>query len=234
MTIAALCDEYVQNGMVGKKASTIKSDLSRIATHIKPALGKRKVIGVTQEDVEQFMQGMKPASAKRVAGLLGAIFTYSIKRKLRADNPVHGVEKPADVKKTRRLSDAEYQQLWGALQNGALANTVSEAILMLAVTGWRSGEVTNLKFYEVDLERRIAVLGDTKTGQSVRPLSSAAIETIKRQPVRDGQELVFEHRHAKAISDMDHWFRKLGMDKTITPHTLRHSFASLGRIEPQG
>jgi hypothetical protein len=44
-----LCDEYVsdmQSGKVnGKKISTIKTDISRIETHIKPALGKRKVAG---------------------------------------------------------------------------------------------------------------------------------------------------------------------------------------------
>jgi Arm DNA-binding domain len=46
-TMEKLCDEYVsdmQSGKVnGKKISTIKTDISRIETHIKPALGKRKV-----------------------------------------------------------------------------------------------------------------------------------------------------------------------------------------------
>ena len=102
-----LCDEYVsdmQSGRVnGKKLSTIKTDISRIATHIKPALGKRKVAGITQEDVEHFMHGLNPGSARRVTGLLGAIFSYAIKRKLRETNPVHGLDKPADVKRMRRL-----------------------------------------------------------------------------------------------------------------------------------
>jgi hypothetical protein len=69
----------MQSGKVnGKKISTIKTDISRIETHIKPALGRRKVAGVTQEDVEQFMHGLNPGSARRVAGLLGAIFSYSV------------------------------------------------------------------------------------------------------------------------------------------------------------
>jgi site-specific recombinase XerD len=226
LTVAQLCDEYVAAMESGnsKKASTIKSDKSRIAAQIIPKLGQRKVIGVTQEDAEQFMQGMNLGSARRTVGLLGAIFSYAVKRKLRTDNPVHGLDKPDDVKRMRRLSESEYTQLWSALQK---RDASTDVILLLAVTGWRSGEAKNLKFSEVDLERRTATLGDTKTGMSVRPLSGAAIEIIKRQPVKNGQ-FVFEHRHAKPISNLTPWWNKLGMPDDITPHVLRHSFASLG------
>jgi integrase len=70
-------------------------------------------------------------------------------------------------------------------------------------------------------------LGDTKTGVSVRPLSSAAVEIIKRQPVKNGQ-FVFEHKYAKPITNLTPWWNKLGMSGDITPHVLRHSVASLG------
>jgi integrase len=228
-TIAALCDDYVadmQAGKInGKKASTVKSDISRIATHIKPALGKRKVTGVTQEDVEQFMRGMSAGSARRNVGLLGAIFGYAVKRKLRTDNPVHGLDKPADVKRMRRVSEAEYAQLLSALENEK--SVAADVFLFLAISGWRSGEAKDLKFSEADLERRIATLGDTKTGLSVRPLSGSAIEIIKRQRRRENQQFVFEHKHAKPISNLTPWWNKLGMPDDVTPHVLRHSFASL-------
>jgi integrase len=228
-TMAELCDEYVadmQGGKVaGKKASTIKSDVSRIAAHIKPALGKRKVAGITQSDVEDFMRGMSPGSARRNVGLLGAIFSYAVKRKLRPDNPVHGVDKPADVKRMRRLSESEYAQLWSALQTRA--NVASDVFLFLTITGWRSGEAKNLRFSEVDLERRVATLGDTKTGLSIRPLGNAAHDIIKRRRGREGQQFVFEHKLAKPITNLTPWWNRLDMPKDITPHVLRHSFASL-------
>jgi hypothetical protein len=62
---------------------------------------------------------------------------YAVKRKVRPDSPVHGIDKPADVKRMRRLSESEYAQLWSALQ--AKKNVASDVILFLAVTGWRSG-----------------------------------------------------------------------------------------------
>jgi integrase len=94
------------------------------------------------------------------------------------------------------LSNDEYKQFWNGLKNDSLDNMIADVFLRLAVTGFTSGEVRGLKWSEIDLERRIATLEDTKSGLSVRPLSNAAIENIKRQ--KTGGVLVFDH-HGKAL-----------------------------------
>jgi hypothetical protein len=50
-------------------------------------------------------------TASRTVGLLGAIFTYAIRHGMRSDNPVHGVMRPVDGRRERRLSDDEYAAL---------------------------------------------------------------------------------------------------------------------------
>jgi integrase len=220
-TIAELCDEY-QKRDNGKKPGTIRSDSSRIKGQIKPRLGKLRVASVTGEQIEDFVRSLSIGSQARTIGLLGAIFSYAVKRKMRPDNPCRGIEKPKETKKTRRLSEAEYAQFGSAL-NEAI---VSDIFLLLAVTGWRSSEAKNLRWSELDMERCIATLGDTKTGVSVRPLSGAAIEIIKRQK-QNGAAYVFDHGHGKPIDALRHQWLKLGMSAEVTPHTLRHSFASL-------
>ena len=177
-TVSELCDDYSAN-VNGKKASTVKSDNSRIKLHIKPKLGKFRVCAVTSEMVETFMHSMSPASGKRSVALLGAIFTWAIKRKMVVVNPCHGIEKPADAVKTRRLSVDEYAQLGSALHGD---NVAKDIFLFLAVSGWRSSEARLLKFSELDLDRRVASLSDTKSGQSIRPLNKIAIEIILTQP----------------------------------------------------
>ena len=58
-SLSELCDsdiEEIKEGRISKKVSTIRSDLSRIKTHIKPKqLGRLKVISISQDDVEKFM-----------------------------------------------------------------------------------------------------------------------------------------------------------------------------------
>jgi integrase len=228
MTLAQLSDAYIadiESGKInGKKSNTIMSDKSRIKNHIKPKIGKLKAIHVTGHQVEEFMHSLSAGSAKRTIGLLGAIFSFAQKRKLRTDNPCHGIEKPKDNKRMRRLSDAEYRQLSEAISKAN--DTVANVVFMLAISGWRSSEVKNLRWSELDIERRIATLGATKTGLSIRPLSSAAIDLISRQP-RTESPFVFVHVRGKPIYNIrPHWLT-LGMSADVTPHTLRHSFASL-------
>jgi Phage integrase, N-terminal SAM-like domain len=74
-----LCDEY-QKSANGEKVSTLKTDASRIATYIKPKLGKMKVASITSEAVENFKHSLSPGSAKRATGLLGAIFVRGEQR----------------------------------------------------------------------------------------------------------------------------------------------------------
>ena len=145
MTVAQLCEKYIEDleagRMNGKKTSTLMSDKSRMKNHIVPKIGKLKAISITPEQCEGFMYSLSSGSAKRTIGLLGAIFSFAKKRKIRTDNPVHGLEKPKDVKRTRRLSDAEYRQLSVALVSAD--NPLADIVTMLAITGWRSSEVNS-------------------------------------------------------------------------------------------
>jgi integrase len=182
------------------------------------------VASATQAQIEDFKHQISPGSARRIIGLTGAIFAYAIKKGLRETNPCRGVETPKDKTRLRRLSVAEYAQLWKALNDGS--NVAADVFLFLAISGWRSGEARLLKYSELDLDRCTANLGDTKSGQSFRPLSIAAIEIIQRQPGRES-EYVFDLHRGQPINKLFHHWEKLVMPKDVTPHSLRHSLASL-------
>jgi hypothetical protein len=78
-----------------KKASTIENDKSRIRCHIVPLLGPRSVTAVTQADIENFMfevaRDSGKSGARRTVGLLGAIFQWAVKHRMRPDNPIRGL-----------------------------------------------------------------------------------------------------------------------------------------------
>jgi integrase len=238
-----------------KAASTLATDRGRLNAHVKPILGHLPVAGVTTADVERFMhtvaeggtrkrvksgrkRGVRDitggmGTASRTVGLLGALFTYAIRRRMREDNPVRGVVRPADGRRERRLSDAEYRLLGECLQRAAGTSIWPPACAMarfLALTGWRSGESLALRWNDLDLERRTATLPTSKTGRSTRALSLAACDLIRSLPRTS--PLVFPPSRGRTQMN---GFRKMwnrigqlaGLPPDITPHVLRHSFASL-------
>ena len=254
----ALAGRVLKHTGVGKKQSTLTIDKGRIERHIKPLLGKRAVAAVTRHEIEQFLhkiaegktradiktkarglarvRGGKTA-ANRCVGLLGAIFTYAVRHGMRENNPVHGVQRFADAKRERRLANTEYAALGLALEKAGAARLWPPAVAVirfLALTGWRRGEALTLRWPNVDLQRRTAVLPDTKSGGSVRPLSRSACALLEAmtQFRSDPDGLVFPATRGDGIMTgfRKFWLRvsKLGsLPADVTPHVLRHSFASL-------
>jgi integrase len=263
---------------VPKKDSTLATDKGRIERHIKPLLGRLKVAAVTSRDIEDFMNTVAEGgtagktktakrhglaivrggkgTASRTVGLLGGIFTYAIRHRMRPDNPVRGVMRFADGKRERRLSDDEYKMLGKAFQKAEAAKIWPSAIAasrFLALTGWRSGEALNLCWEQIDLARRTATLPDTKTGRSVRPLSRAACDVLRGVTRRADKALVFQATRGdgpmigfpklwKRIRDLsaeqektkkpvrksqEEAAKKNKVPHDVTPHVLRHSFSSL-------
>ncbi len=240
-----------------KKSSTLAVDKGRVERHIKPLLGGLTVGAVTHDDIERFLHDVAEGrtagktktarkrglarvtggrtAATRAVGLLGAIFTYAVRRHMCSDNPVHGVARFADRERSRRLSDDEYAVLGDAARKAEVLGFWPPAIAaarFLACTGWRSGEAAGLRWSEVDLARRTATLADTKTGRSIRPLSHAACDALKGLP-RTGADRVFpaSRSGAETILHFKKFWPRIaklaGLPPDITPHVLRHSFTSL-------
>ena len=146
LTVADLCREYLEMAEAGliigrkglpKKASTLEIDRGRIARHIVPLLGKKPLRDLASADVKRFLEAVasgktaaivktKPRGVARVTGgttaavrsvgLLGGMLTYAKEVGYIEHNPARGIRKPADKRRSFRLTSEEYRSLGQALE----------------------------------------------------------------------------------------------------------------------
>ncbi len=238
-----------------KKSSTLETDAGRIERHIKPLLGKKLVIDLERSDIAKFISNITAGktayvgkserlrgkivvaggagTAARTTGLLGGILSYAVSQGVIKHNPAHGVKRPADQKRERRLTADEFKALGKALSEADhIPWQAIVGIKLLAFTGCRLSEIVKLTWNEVDISGHCIRLGDSKTGASIRPLGKPAIDLIKSIMLEKPAGFVLPgvREPAKPYGSLDRAIdriTKLAKLEGVTAHTLRHSFASV-------
>jgi integrase len=173
-------------------------------------------------------------TAARTAGLLSGIMAFAVQDGVRPNNPCHGVRKPSAGTRERRLDPDDYRALGKALNEFVAigGSPLADAMVrVLALTGMRLGEVLHLRCAEIDRRGQAFRLGDTKTGASIRPLSSPGLAVLDRVPTRADSPFAFTSPRGNGpYLGLRNAFRRIVSGRPelagVTPNTLRHSFAS--------
>ncbi len=93
-----------------------------------------------------------------------------------------------------------------------------------------AGGIFSLKKVEVDYPNQCLRLSDTKTGQQVHPIGTAALSLLEAVPHIEGSEYVFQASRGKGhLRDVKLFHRasEIAGTKDITLLSLRHGFASV-------
>ncbi len=234
------------------KPSTLAMDKSRIEAHIKPLLGRRQVASLKLGDIEGAQADIaagktaKPRAgsrggattggegvAARTISTLHSIFEHAVRLGQIEANPSKGVRKLASAPRERRLSRSEIERLGKTLGSAADEGehpTGLAAIRFLLLTGFRRMEGLGLQRTWLDEEECAIRFPDTKSGAQVRVIGQAAIDLLLDQP-KAKSPFFFpadwgEGHFIGVVRVLDRVCQKAGL-ADITPHTLRHTFASL-------
>lgn len=239
-----------------KKPGTIVSDLGRIHRHIVPLLGSRRVRDLTKANITKAMKDIMAGkmrltvktkklrgksilrggagTATRTIGLFGGILTYAVEAGIIETNPAHGVRRPKDNVRAWRLSEAEYRVLGDLLKTAAENESYRmsvEIIRQIALTGCRRMEMVTLRWAEVDTDSSCLRLIDSKEGSSIRPIGLPVVEYLERRRKEAVGDYVFPGRGGESAfgSFPNHWGKIFAGSPLadISPHVLRHSFASI-------
>ena len=188
-------------------------------------------------------QYSKSTTARKLA-TLRSFYKFLVKRDYVSGNPVTTIKTPKQDKKLPKFLEYEEVQ---RLLNTPPANTWlgarDRAIMeVLYSTGMRVSELVSLNMDDVDfLSEVIHVRGKGKK-ERISPIGSSALQSIqnyiefrnKRMANNSNfdPKVLFANKHGQRLSTrsvrrkMDKYLIEAGLDPSISPHTLRHSFAT--------
>ena len=201
-------------------------------------LGDIQVAKINQYHIDKFkIQQLKRVSQTTVnvyLRTLRAAFNHTIRWNDIQNNPFKRVEMVRIPERTPiYFKKEEFEKIISAIKEDWL----SDAVLFTLHTGLRRGEMTNLQWYDVDIESRlIHIQSDatfrTKAGKrrSV-PLNDVAMDILQRLFLVKECDYVFSHNCKRLYDDwvsrkFRHYVRKSGINQKLHFHSLRHTFAT--------
>jgi len=161
-------------------------------------LAQKPVAGVTRSDVMRVINAIKPGIAEQVMAIGSSFYSAALEQGVECLNPYRNRLRVTGGRsvRSRSLTEAEFLRLWRALE--AEGDPALGAFAMLAYTGARRREVTQMRWSEVDLDAAIWALpperrktGKKDTEPFVINLHPKAVEILRRQPVLEGNPYVF-------------------------------------------
>ena len=181
------------------------------------------------------LREISPATVNIELRALKSALNTARRWKLLNSNPFEGVSF-AEVPEHAPLffSRPDFERLLQCIRE----NWLKEIVVFATLTGLRRGELVNLRWQEVDLERRVILIQSnpnfrTKQGKRrVIPLSDTAYYLLQNKHGKDSSEFVFSLNGKKIYIDwLTHAFKKAVREAKLKEerlhfHSLRHTFAS--------
>jgi integrase/recombinase XerD len=236
----------VEKGLSKNTIDAYSHGLNRFLDYLRRK-GIQEMPKVSKLDIRAFLLGLKRQglSTKSVVRNLAAIrsfFRFLIQEGILDANPIEELESPKIERKLPEiLTLKEVEQLLGQPNSQTPLGIRDRTMLeVLYATGMRVSELTKLPVQQVNLEGGYVLVFGKGSKERIIPLGSEAMKWIAlylssaRERLAKGKESpsLFINRSGRGMSRQQFWKnikaygRRAGIRKRITPHLLRHSFAS--------
>lgn len=187
-------------------------------------------------------KGLKGKSVARTLAALRGWFGFLVREKLLKTDPTAEIESPKSLKKLPHvLALQDIDQMLKACNLKVPMELRDFCILqLLYATGLRVSELTHLTLNNLHLEEGFVMTMGKGSKERLVPLGKEAITAIKEYletarmkfATKKATEIVFISQQGGKLTRQRVWqllngiAKKAGLKKKITPHMLRHSFAT--------
>ncbi len=194
-------------------------------------------------------QQYSPATMARKIATLRSFYKWAERRGAAGSNPMTLIRTPRQTKRLpKAITIEQVEQLLSAPSDTDVLGRRDRGMLeTLYSTGIRVSELVGLNFEDLDLQNEALHVRGKGRKERIVPLGSHALAAIARyvemlptdprfeepwQTRNNGGVPLFLNKHGKRLSSrsvrrkLDKYLRSVGLDPSISPHTLRHSFAT--------
>lgn len=236
---------WLERGLSDNTRSSYQRDLSHFACW----LNERGValLEVVRADLQRHLhwrieQQLRPTSTSRLLSTLRGFYRYLLREQLIGTDPTLNIDSPKRGRPLpKTLTEADVEALLSAPDTGTALGLRDRTMLeLLYACGLRVSELVGLRLEE--LNRRMGVVRVVGKGDKERmiPVGDEALTWLTRY-MRDARpelgddpriEELFLSRRGQAMTRQTFWHRikryavEAGIDKPLSPHVLRHAFAT--------
>jgi len=238
----------LERSLAGNSVQAYLNDVEKLNQYYL-AVDKPLVLkNVKLKDLKDFVSwlndlGMQANTQARVISGLKAFFSYLMQEEIVSDNPTALLATP---KTTRKLPDTlniiEINKLIDAIDVSTADGMRNKAIIELLYScGLRVSELSDLKRSNIYPDTEFIKVVGKGTKERLVPIGGTALKLLQiyieqirvHLPIKKGQEdFVFLNRFGSRLSRISVFnliktlAEKIGLNKNVSPHTLRHSFAT--------
>jgi integrase/recombinase XerD len=229
----------IERGLSTNTLDAYRRDIALYFEH----LGSMNVIDARHSNVSDFLRflysrGLKPRSAARALAAVRGLYRFLLLEKAMSQNPTAVVETPrAFARLPHFLSTDDVDRLLAAPDLGDPVGIRDRAMMeVLYATGLRASELVGLRLDGVNLEGGFVRCLGKGSKERVVPLGTSACNAVRTylKSARGAfpSEILFLTSRGTALDRIEFWrvlkeyAAKAGIRKAISPHVLRHSFAT--------
>ena len=231
---------YIEKGLSKNTVSSYKNDISSFSSWCdKEHLDRLKITDLNLNNYisNLFSTGLKSSSINRKISSIKHFYLFLLKKKVIKNSPADEITTPKQEKYLpTSMSEDEVESLLGSPKSSIKIERRDKAMIeILYATGMRISELVNLKLTDIDFNRSVLKVLGKGSKERLVPYGEKAAEAL-RIYLEDRKKLdskdVFLSNRGTRITRGAFWQRikiyikRENLKSSISPHTLRHAFAT--------